>query len=51
MVKYKELFDNLGDDRSMLHRYAREKSESLRLSVSLKDSLIVRCAVVLLSRM
>ena len=32
MVKYKELYDNLGDeDRSTLHKYAREKSESLRL--------------------
>ena len=29
VVKYKELYDNLGDeDRSTLHKYAREKSES-----------------------
>jgi hypothetical protein len=28
VVKYKELYDNLGDeDRSTLHKYAREKSE------------------------
>ena len=34
VVKYKELFDNLGDDdRSTLHKYAREKSDSLRLSL------------------
>ena len=34
VVKYKELFTNLGDDdRSMLHKYAREKSESLRVSL------------------
>ena len=34
VVKYKELFENLGDDdRSTLHKYAREKSESLRLSL------------------
>ena len=34
VVKYKELYDNLGDDdRSTLHKYAREKSESLRVSL------------------
>ena len=34
VVKYKELFDNLGDDdRSTLHKYARQKSESLRVSL------------------
>ena len=34
MVKYKELYDNLGDqDRTTLHKYAREKSESLRISL------------------
>ena len=34
VVKYKELYDNLGDhDRSALHKYAREKSESLRVSL------------------
>ena len=34
VVKYKELFENLGDeDRGKLHKYAREKSESLRLSL------------------
>ncbi len=34
VVKYKELYENLGDDdRSKLHKYAREKSESLRLSL------------------
>ena len=34
VVKYKELFDNLGDDdRSTLHKYAREKSEGLRVSL------------------
>ena len=34
VVKYKELFDNLGEeDRSTLHKYAREKSESLRVSL------------------
>ena len=34
VVKYKELYDNLGDDdRGMLHKYAREKSESLRVSL------------------
>ena len=34
VVKYKELYDNLGDDdRGMLHKYARERSESLRLSL------------------
>ena len=34
MVKYKELFANLGDgDLSTLHKYAREKSESLRGSL------------------
>jgi len=34
VVSYKELFDNLGDDcRSLVHKYAREKSESLRLSL------------------
>ena len=34
VVKYKELFDNLGiEDRSLLHKYAREKSESLRVSL------------------
>ena len=33
-VKYKELYENLGDDdRGKLHKYAREKSESLRLSL------------------
>ena len=31
VVKYKELYGSLGDeDRSPLHKYAREKSESLR---------------------
>ena len=25
VVKYKELFDNLGDDRSTLHKYARAR--------------------------
>ena len=34
VVKYKELYDNLGDEgRSTLHKYAREKSESLRVSL------------------
>ena len=34
LVSYKELFDNVGDDcRSLVHKYAREKSESLRLSL------------------
>ena len=34
VVKYKELYDNLGnEDRSTLHKYAREKSDSLRLSL------------------
>ena len=34
VVKYKELYDNLGDkDRSTLHKYAQEKSESLRVSL------------------
>ena len=34
VVKYKELYDNLGDGyRSTLHKYAREKSESLRVSL------------------
>ena len=34
VVKYKELFANLGDvDRGTLHRYACEKSESLSSSV------------------
>ena len=34
VVKYKELYENLGDDdRGKLHKYAREKSESLRLSL------------------
>ena len=34
VVKYKELYANLGDeDRSTLHKYAREKSESLRVSL------------------
>ena len=34
VVKYKELYDNLGDqDRTTLHKYAREKSESLRVSL------------------
>ena len=34
VVKYKELYDNLGfEDRSLLHKYVREKSESLRVSL------------------
>ena len=34
VVKYKELYGSLGDeDRSALHKYAREKSESLRVSL------------------
>ena len=34
VVKYKELFDSLGDDdRRTLHNYACEKSESLRVSL------------------
>ena len=34
VVKYKDLFSNLDeDDRSVLHKYAREKSESLRVSL------------------
>ena len=34
VVKYKELYDNLGfEDRGLLHKYAREKSESLRVSL------------------
>ena len=34
VVKYKELYDNLGDEgRSTLHKYAREKSERLRVSL------------------
>ena len=35
VVKYKELYENLGDDdRGKLHKYAHEKSESLRLAHS-----------------
>ena len=31
LVKYKDLWNSLGsDDKSTLHQYAREKSESLR---------------------
>ena len=31
LVKYKDLWNSLGsDDKSTLHKYAREKSESLR---------------------
>ena len=33
VVKYKELYDNLDEGRSTLHKYAREKSESLRVSL------------------
>ena len=34
VVKYKELYGRLSDeDRSALHKYAREKSESLRVSL------------------
>jgi hypothetical protein len=34
VVSYKEIFDNCGSDcRSVVHKYAREKSESLRASL------------------
>ena len=34
VVSYKELYDNVGqEDRDLVHKYAREKSESLRMSL------------------